>query len=344
MSQLSLSVSSDRAPTRVGNFTPLTGHWTFDDQCARYSGGLNDGDIAGLALSDMTLSKGSVKATVTFDTDRIECTSGGIVLGYARPSSSYLVIELAAYEAAYAVAEFIPAENDWRKLQASGCFRSIAARRPYSIEVVQLETGITLVVDQVKVLEHDLSAPLTGDRVGLFGWGGRDITFEDVSVQPAPLLFVAMPFTESFVALYRRVLLPTAKKVGFEVIRMDDWAGPGNVVEDVKEQIAQAEVVLAEISSHNPNVMWELGFAEALQKRTVLLAQRGKEPPFDIRGYRVIYYDDTIGGELTLEEALENHLTAVFATGVPGGGRACLAGRMRRLGPCQRTATATQGD
>lgn len=52
--------------------------------------------------------------------------------------------------------------------------------------------------------------------------------------------------------------------------------------------------------------------AHALNKPTILLAQRGKQLPFDIRSYRVIFYDDTIGGKSLVEEQLRKHFRSIL--------------------------------
>jgi hypothetical protein len=39
-----------------------------------------------------------------------------------------------------------------------------------------------------------------------------------------------------------------------------------------------------------------------------LLSQREKQPPFDLSGYRVIFYDDSIKGKREVEENLRKHL------------------------------------
>lgn len=70
--------------------------------------------------------------------------------------------------------------------------------------------------------------------------------------------------------------------------------------------------MIAEITSPNQNVFYELGYAHALNKPTILLARRGKELPFDIRSYRVIFYEDTIGGKPVVEENLRKHLKAIL--------------------------------
>ena len=52
--------------------------------------------------------------------------------------------------------------------------------------------------------------------------------------------------------------------------------------------------------------------AHALNKPTILLAQRGKDLPFDIRSYRVIFYDDSIGGKPLVERTLREHLDSIL--------------------------------
>jgi hypothetical protein len=48
-----------------------------------------------------------------------------------------------------------------------------------------------------------------------------------------------------------------------------------------------------------------------LGKPTVLLAQREAELPFDIRSFRVVFYNDTIGGKVDVERNLRRRLDAI---------------------------------
>lgn len=57
---------------------------------------------------------------------------------------------------------------------------------------------------------------------------------------------------------------------------------------------------------------YELGYAHALDKPTILLAERGKKPPFDISGYRHLFYDNTIAGKTRVEDDLRKHITAIL--------------------------------
>ena len=71
-------------------------------------------------------------------------------------------------------------------------------------------------------------------------------------------------------------------------------------------------MVIADITPVNQNVFYELGYAHALGKPTILLAERGKEFPFDVRGYRVLMYDNTIAGKGQVMEGLQKHLKAIL--------------------------------
>lgn len=173
-----------------------------------------------------------------------------------------------------------------------------------------------MTVDDVDVLKTTCSIPLEGAGFGLYAYDENPIDFMDtrITVDP-PKIFVMMPFAEPFDTLYRDVINPVAKEQGFDVVRVDEIVGPGMVNEDIQRQIEGAHAVVAEISTQNPNVFYELGYAHALQKPAVLLVRRsdGAAMPFDIRSYRAIFYDDSIGGKKTVERNLEQHLSAILA-------------------------------
>jgi nucleoside 2-deoxyribosyltransferase len=73
-----------------------------------------------------------------------------------------------------------------------------------------------------------------------------------------------------------------------------------------------SDVIVAEVTPANTNVFYELGYAHAIQKPTILLAEKPTDPakhlPFDISGFRVIFYDNTIKGKRSVEASLREHL------------------------------------
>jgi len=168
-------------------------------------------------------------------------------------------------------------------------------------------------VDGVRVLECILPQPLVGQQVGLSAFGAVPVDYTQLRVESASArVFVAMQFDPPFETLYQEVIKPQADHFHLSLVKMDEVPGPGIILDDMKRQIAEAQIVIAEITAPNQNVFYELGYAHALNKPTILIAQRGKDLPFDIRGYRVIFYDDSIGGKPALERSLQKHLEAIL--------------------------------
>jgi nucleoside 2-deoxyribosyltransferase len=105
-----------------------------------------------------------------------------------------------------------------------------------------------------------------------------------------PRVFVLMPFDQEFAAIYEQLIKPSLEDVGYEVARADTLLTQQNILRDVIAGIAGASLVVADLTTLNPNVMYELGIAHGLQIPTVLIAQSIEDLPFDLRSYRVIQY------------------------------------------------------
>jgi hypothetical protein len=109
------------------------------------------------------------------------------------------------------------------------------------------------------------------------------------------------------------VIEPVARETQFNPYRAKDVYRPGVILQDIIEGLVESEVIIAEITPDantrfNPNVFYELGYGHARGKPTILLAKRGSALPFDVQGYRCIFYDDTIGGKKEVETDLKKHL------------------------------------
>jgi len=299
----------------VQRWAALAGHWNFDDNSAIYAGP-KEGPIAyGLAVSNVTLRDGEVRTRITLNsTDNF---TAAIVIGFQSEAAPYLMGQLGAYNTAYSISELEPGFG-WRAIATAGTVKNLTAHKPYEVRLRQRGQRVTMTVDDVRIFDQVLSRPLTGSQVGLFAFGANSVSFTDVLAEHSrPRVFVAMPFTEPYDTLYQHVIKPVAADAGFTVVRIDEIAGPGIILEDIQRQISDATAVIAEITSPNQNVFYELGFAHGYQKPTILLAQRGRDLPFDIRSYRVIYYDDTIGGRPGVEKNLRAHLRAILEDVAP---------------------------
>jgi len=301
----------------LGLLTPshwaaLTGRWSFDSSVAVYDGPLDQQRPYGIALSELRLRDGLARVTISFENFADSQAAAGVVLGFHSESGRYLNPQLGGWGSAYSISQFVPGEG-WRRIRSAGSITNLKPGRAYELEVRLAGQRTVILVDGIQIFEEILADPLLGNQVGLYAWGSQKVTFENLQVSNVPpRAFVAMPFEEPFNTMYREVIRPEAEELGLHVVRVDELARPGIIFEDIKREISDSKVVIAEITAPNQNVFYELGYAHALNKPTILLAQRGRELPFDIHSYRVIFYDDTIGGKPEVERNLAKHLKSVL--------------------------------
>jgi hypothetical protein len=106
--------------------------------------------------------------------------------------------------------------------------------------------------------------------------------------------FVIMPFSQEFNDVYS-VIRSAAGSVevpeAVEVKRLDEIRAAGAISDDLIRELNDAMICIADVTGSNPNVMWEVGYALALQKPTLILTQDIAALPFDIKNLRTIKYD-----------------------------------------------------
>ncbi|HEV8340698.1 MAG TPA: hypothetical protein VGR25_13745 [bacterium] len=118
-----------------------------------------------------------------------------------------------------------------------------------------------------------------------------------------PFAFLIMPFDPEFDAVYDKLIVPALTDAGYTVGRADKTLDQRNILKDIIPNIARADLIVADITTTNANVFYELGVAHALRKPVVMIIQEVEEIPFDLRSYRVIPYATRFdeAGKLTEE-------------------------------------------
>ena len=76
--------------------------------------------------------------------------------------------------------------------------------------------------------------------------------------------FVLMPFAPDFDDVFTSIIRAPLEAEGFTVERVDESRGTRNIMHDVLQGIALADLVIADLTGANPNVFYELGIAHAL--------------------------------------------------------------------------------
>lgn len=95
--------------------------------------------------------------------------------------------------------------------------------------------------------------------------------------------FVLMPFSVEFQPVFEELIRPALKEAGFEVSRADSVLDQQNILNDIVGGIHSADLVVADLTGLNPNVLYELGLCHGLNIPAVLLTQDIDEVPFDLR-------------------------------------------------------------
>jgi len=72
--------------------------------------------------------------------------------------------------------------------------------------------------------------------------------------------------------------------------RIDHLARPGILTEEILGELLRADLVVADLTSSNPNVMYELGVRHAWNKPIILMAPEGELLPFDVKVVSTIFY------------------------------------------------------
>lgn len=124
------------------------------------------------------------------------------------------------------------------------------------------------------------------------------------------LCYVIMPFNARCDPAYRDGIQPALKAVaaqleeGWECRRADDVRMPGCITKEIVTSLHTADLVVADLTGHNPNVFYELAVAHSNGRPTVMIAQSAKDIPFDIKTYRVLMYTPSAEGLSKLRDDL----------------------------------------
>src|SRR5438477_12011426 len=135
-----------------------------------------------------------------------------------------------------------------------------------------------------------------------------------INVAQGTTCFVMQPFGGHLGAYYESIFKPAINQAGLTPVRADDDIfATGKIMDQVWRGIRQAKVLVAELTSKNPNVFYELGLAHALEKPVVLVSSNQEDVPFDLRHIRAIFYDqaDPFWGQKLINKIADNIKSAL---------------------------------
>lgn len=120
--------------------------------------------------------------------------------------------------------------------------------------------------------------------------------------------FVLIPFNKRFDEVYMQGIGPILTRLKWSCRRADRIFQPREIMALIWEEIMRADLIIADLTGKNPNVFYELGYAHALHKNSVLITQSLEDVPFDLRQRQMIKYSATLKGYKNLSKSLSKYL------------------------------------
>lgn len=131
--------------------------------------------------------------------------------------------------------------------------------------------------------------------------------------------FVIMPISDPteleyqnghFYKIYDQILKPAIIKAGYTPHRADDDKSSDMIHASIIKDIIEAPMAICDLSTRNPNVLFELGIRQAFNKPVVLVQEKGTKAIFDVAGIRTIdyrknrLYDEVLEDQDAITEAI----------------------------------------
>jgi hypothetical protein len=119
---------------------------------------------------------------------------------------------------------------------------------------------------------------------------------------------------EESIRIWEKVLEPACAHFDLAPVRADRIAQPGEITAQIFEWLRDADVVIADVSGGNANVMYELGLRHTRDRPTVQIGEY-ERLPFDVNVIRTIQFTRTEAGLLDLRGELIEALRAALLGG-----------------------------
>ncbi|WP_051620976.1 hypothetical protein [Paenibacillus sp. UNC451MF] len=111
------------------------------------------------------------------------------------------------------------------------------------------------------------------------------------------------------------VIMPLLIEFGFEPANITvahRMPHPGSINKQVITRILEDDIVIANLTNLNPNVMYELAVRHASRKPVIQICEQGTRLPFDIIEERTIFYTNDMLGTVQLKEGLSSTIAEIL--------------------------------
>lgn len=131
-----------------------------------------------------------------------------------------------------------------------------------------------------------------------------------------PIGKAGTPVRKAADLLLKAIIRPSIEPLGFLVKRADDETDPGSISSAVIEDVLKADLVIADLTTFNPNAFYELGIRHGSRLPTIHVITEDTDLPFDNKDQRTIFID--LSDFDSMESAKDRLAAAAKRTSEPG--------------------------
>ena len=153
----------------------------------------------------------------------------------------------------------------------------------------------------VRELSHQLTSK-TVDATNVRKRRAQDVT---AARSRHRRIFVITPFKDEMDDVFIFGIRWAAERLDAVAERAGDLEHNGEIITEIRAAIEQYDVIVGDTTGGNPNVCYEVGYAHALNKPTILICRKGEKLPFDLQGTNHIMYPNVLKLRAPLEEKLK---------------------------------------
>lgn len=259
----------------------------------------------GIVLFEDMIANGLIETTVKFE--KIDKNDFAQIIFNYQNESYYMCAGIADAPAKYGF-NFI--NGNPNTIYSTGVMERLPTNK-FNIKLQLAGSFLELYVNGIKVLVSAIPFLTNPTHVGIWIKSKDQVTISNFSTDyKRPEAFIITQFGGDYDILYDEVIKPVCEELDYIPIRGDEVTSCSLILNDIINSIRSSAVTIADITPDNPNVFYEVGYAHALNKPTILLCEKTIRDrlPFDVSGFRTIFYDNSIGGKRKVEEKLKKYL------------------------------------
>ena len=112
-----------------------------------------------------------------------------------------------------------------------------------------------------------------------------------INTAPKPFVFVLMPFADEFNDVYQLGIKAACQEANAYCERVDEQHFQERILDRIYNQIAKADILIADMTGKNANVFYEVSYAHGIGKSVILLTKSSDDIPFHFKHFPHIIYN-----------------------------------------------------